>query len=312
MAYFVLMVMLERKRAHSAPLIVERLILGQTNSNTSRNYASTVNALTMCLKGRRITGRESSDELLRVVRDWRAKGISAQTIKGRLSILRKLYDQFKDAGLRPDNPIDTNWCRRVKVQGVVRCPDRQEVERLDRVMVTVPGFIGARDRAMIGLMRFAGLRIFEISNLDHEHLERQNNRYILTVHGKYSVTTRVELWPQCVDLLTRYLRLIPKSHRLGPLFVPESSPERRLCVRAIRRRHDQYTKLSGWRPGLGPHSWRHWLAVNLLECGIGLCDVSRVLRHQFLSTTFNYYQNIESHRSALFIKEAPSLLELKF
>jgi site-specific recombinase XerD len=247
-----------------------------------------------------------------VVRAWQKAGIAAATLRGRIAIMRGLYEQMRMAGLRHDNPVDSGWVRKEKFRGKVRCPDRHEVAELDRIMQGIDGFIGARDRAVMGFMRFGGLRIFEVAGLRHEDIEMQDGEVIATVRGKGKFTSRIALLPQLETLLDEYYEYIPKRHRCGPLFIPEYKPGQAMSVRAIRKRCDQYFRLANWRKGLSPHSWRHYLAVTLIEGGVSISEVSRILRHQFLATTFSYYQDVASMRNAAAIKDIPKLLNLRY
>lgn len=280
------------------------------NLNTRRNYQSVLNTL----KGHfpSVTGKESAKDLLLYVRALQTNGMAPQSLRGHVSILRNLYSEFARRGIRRDNPVTHGWCPKVKIHTKPRCPDKPELDRLDKVLSEVEGFVGSRDRAIIGFMKFEGFRIFEVQNIKYEGLERQGGKWLLKVHGKGGFVTTVELWPQTIKLLNEYFEYIPRKYRHGSIFIPEFKPGKKMDVRTIRKRCDQYFRQSKWRKGLSPHSLRHALAVTLLENGVPLTDVQRKLRHRFLATTFWYYSDVQSMRSAQAIKDAPKLIDLKF
>ena len=296
-----------RRTTHSW---TDHLVLSLRSDNTRRNYRAAIRALQSDFPA--FSGRESEQVLLRHVRRLQSQGLAPQSLRQRVGILKAIYNEAQRVGLRRDNPVRGDWCPQIRIEAPPRCPSRAELEQLDGVLKDISGFVGARDRAIVGLFRLEGLRIAEVAALRHDDLQLDSSPIMLCVRGKGGFVTTIELWKQSTTLLRAYLKWLPKPMHTGPLFIPAFAPGTGMDVRAIRKRFEQYAKRAHWRRGLGPHSLRHALAVTLLENGVPLTEVQRKLRHRFLQTTFHYYQNVPSMRNAAPMREAQKIICMKF
>lgn len=152
-----------------------------------------------------------------------------------------------------------------------------------------------RDRALLALMAWGGLRTVEIVRLRLDDVDLAKNR--LFVKGKGRETRQeVGLHPECQEALRAYLaddkywldnktrNITPKQGR--PLFAGLT------VTRSIRRKVRQYLQ------GLGlatkrrsAHSLRHTAAQQLLSDGVESVYVQRHLRHANFQSTLVYTIN---------------------
>lgn len=265
------------------------------NENTRRNHKAVLDALGFYFKP--FIGTESAIQLIRFVRSEQSKGISPQTARQRLSVLTGIIAFARKIGIRNDNPVERSWVPKVQIKVKPKCPTKDELVKLDKTINLQTGFLGARDRCMIGLMRFDALRVHEVAGLNHEDFIFNRNEIEVVIRGKGGYKSEMRLYPQSCKLIKEYRKFIPDDERRGPFFIPAFTLGARMDTRSIRKRCNQMFSEAGWRKGLSCHSLRHSLSVQLLENGVPLTEVSRKLRHRYLSSTFSYYSDVPSLRS---------------
>ncbi len=271
------------------------MLEGTANINTRRNTRVLLAALDQHFNPFR--GTESALQLIRFIRQQETLGNAPQTIRLKVSTLKRVIQFAMSHGIRDDNPVVPAWGPKGKISLKPKCPDKAELDSLKKVLNGQSGFVAARDKAIIAFMRFEGLRIFEVTNLKHEHFEQHQKQTSIKVAGKGGFLTQVQLWPQTIKIVGEYLQYIPRDLRRGHFFIPEFKPGKKMDTRSIRKRCEHLFKIAGWRKGLNAHSLRHLLATELIENGLPITDAQRKLRHRFVSSTFNYYSNVPSLRN---------------
>jgi integrase/recombinase XerC len=160
---------------------------------------------------------------------------------------------------------------------------------------SAPGWVVARDRALLLLLWGCGLRIGEALGLDCRDLPVSAERLThLRVRGKGGREREVPVLPVVAGALDAYLRSCPYPREADrPLFVGLRG----------RRLHPSVATalLRRLRVGLGlpesvtPHALRHAFATHLLAGGADLRAIQELLGHASLSTT-QQYTAVETER----------------
>lgn len=153
----------------------------------------------------------------------------------------------------------------------------------------------ARDEALMLVLASTGARRNEISFLDLEHLDLGNNKVILTV-TKNGYQRNAWLHESSVNAIEYWISL--RGNEPGPLFVALS----RTCRPLIDRRLSphQIWKVLGKRAeesGVGhltPHDMRRYLVSTLLDQGVDLSLVARIVGHSNPATTATYDRRPDS------------------
>ena len=167
---------------------------------------------------------------------------------------------------------------------------REEVAQL--LEAALPG----RDRTILEILYACGLRLRELLAL---HVD--SARTVLRVrHGKESKERLVPL-PAC---LLEQLRAYWRQYRPHTYLFPGLKPDmplhdgtvQRLCKRAARR--------ASLNKRVHPHTLRHSFATHLLEAGVDLLSVQKMLGHSHFNTTAKYL-----HVSQRRLHDLPSLLD---
>lgn len=169
--------------------------------------------------------------------------------------------------------------------------DREQMERL----VTMPDTSkeeGIRDRCILELLFSTGLRVSELSRLNHDQINLTRREF--GVIGKGGHARVVFVSDRACEWIERYL-----NHRTDvfkPLFIrysqginEENNGEKmRLSVRSIERIVKKYTRLARLPVDATVHTLRHSFATDLLTNGADLRSVQEMLGHKNIATTQIY------------------------
>jgi integrase/recombinase XerD len=165
----------------------------------------------------------------------------------------------------------------------------REVEDLFRVCATDPTPAGPRDGAMLALMIGAGLRRQEVSSLNVGDV--QLDAQIVKVMGKGHAERVVSLGTSVVVWLTRWLDV---RGRDGEVLFPPVRQRKiragRISPAAVWFALGKRGRQAGVGRSVGPHDCRRTRATQLLQHGVDLGVVGRLLGHQNLATTLLYDQ----------------------
>ena len=209
---------------------------------------------------------------------------SPSTVIVRLAALRSFYDFARRMGMVADNP--TVDVKRPKARPPV--PRGLEVEELQRLLAVIPDtVVGKRDRAIVLVAVFTGLRRQEIIGLKAGDLTRNGSVYY-NVRVKGGATRRREL-PQ--PAFNAILDALVADGRPLEGLAPDDSLFNISDVTfyAYLRK---YAKRAGLE-GLKPHDLRHTAAKMRRNNGASIEDVGALLGHASIATTARYLARME-------------------
>ena len=161
---------------------------------------------------------------------------------------------------------------------------------------TVPG----RDRVLLQTAYACGLRISELVHLQVADIDSAR-MLVMVRQGKGNKDRQVPLSPRLLDELRRQWW----SHRSRPWLFPGQAADRPLHPSNVQRLFQASLRRAGIAKRATPHTLRHSFATHLLEAGVDLVTVQRLLGHGSLSTTAHYL-----HVSRRHLAKTPSLLDL--
>ncbi|MBI3180505.1 MAG: tyrosine-type recombinase/integrase [Deltaproteobacteria bacterium] len=150
-----------------------------------------------------------------------------------------------------------------------------------------------RDKLLLGFMYATGLRVSEVVRLRWRDLDP--DRHTISVWQGKGRKDRQVMLPACYDGLLRELRRSATPDQF--LFVGHE-PRRHLGPRAAQRAMERAVQLAGIGKQAGCHSLRHSFATHMLENGVDVRFIQRLLGHAKLDTTrlYTYVATLKSER----------------
>lgn len=195
---------------------------------------------------------------------------------------------------RPQDRFDIPMAKVPK--SLPRVLSREEVSRLFGHAANL------RARTLLMTTYAAGLRVSEVSALQLADIESAPDRMCLKVrHGKGSRDRYTMLSPALLANLREYWRL----YRPSTWLFPNPSGAGPIDPQTAQRMYWAARDRAGLGRVGGIHTLRHCFATHLLESGVDIHTIQRLLGHGHVSTTMRYF-HLAHHK----LTGTPSPLEL--
>ena len=221
------------------------------------------------------------------------QGYSAQTVNLRLGAVRSFYRYMVNTERLPVNPAS-------EVKGIKRAKagEHKRDALVNGEVVAVLGTcegspVGVRDRALLTMFSYCGLRTIEAQRADLADLRTKDGRMVLEVHGKGGSDRLAVIPREQEDTIRAWLVL--RGQQPGPLFssVGRQNPGARLALRTLRAIVKRRYRLAGV---LGDrkttHSLRHSAITNAIKNGATPLQVQSMAGHASYDTTLGYFHEV--------------------
>lgn len=163
---------------------------------------------------------------------------------------------------------------------------REEVARLIGAARTLRG------RTLLSITYAAGLRVSELCALQVADIESAPDRMCLKVRqGKGGQDRYTLLSPRLLSLLRLYWQACRPRHWL----FPNRSGTAAIDVVTAQRTYAVARDTAGIAREGGIHVLRHCFATHLLESGVDLPTIQRLMGHEHISTTMRYLHLARRH-----------------
>jgi integrase/recombinase XerD len=170
----------------------------------------------------------------------------------------------------------------------------------DEVAALLDAAPPGRDRALLQTAYACGVRISELLHLRVSDIDSARMAVVVRA-GKGG---KDRLVPLSVRLLGD-LRAFWRGHRSPTWLFPGGAAGRPLTESTVQRMFQRVRRRAGLTKAATVHTLRHSFATHLLEAGVDVITLQRLLGHQALSTTALYL-----HVSRRHLERTPSLLDL--
>ena len=159
-------------------------------------------------------------------------------------------------------------------------------------LITTPDLTlprGRRDRAILELLYACGLRVSELTGINIDDIDFEEN--LILVRGKGKKERLVPFGNHCHAALKAYLQeRRSQTDAQSPVFLNPQG--KRLTPRSVRNLIEKHLQkaieLNRLKQKISPHGLRHSFATHLLNSGADLRSIQELLGHKNLATTQRY------------------------
>jgi len=160
----------------------------------------------------------------------------------------------------------------------------------EEVLKFLQCILSRKQRMLLTTMYATGMRVGEAVELSVNDIDSRRMT-ILVSRGKGNKQRLVPLSPK---LLTE-LRLFWQTHRNPVWLFPSREPDSHLSIASVERMCARARARGGLKRRFNTHALRHTFATELLEAGVDLFSIQKILGHRSLSTTAHYTHVRRSH-----------------
>ncbi len=218
--------------------------------------------------------------------------VSVGSAKGRVAELRSLLRFLFVEGWAPEAwaasiPPVAGWRDTALPPTLARSEVDAILAAHDTSTVT-----GRRNFAIVMILAGLGLRAAEVGALELKDLDWRAGE--LVVRGKARRDDSLPLPADVGEAIAAYLRDGRPDTRCRAVFITRFAPLQAMAPRSVSKVVYEASRRAGMDPPVCSHRLRHALAADLLRHGVGLPDISQVLRHRDLATTA-IYAKVDHH-----------------
>lgn len=226
------------------------------------------------------------------IREWivdmMSRGIAARSVNRKLSALKSFYHYLVRENILESNPVK----KVIQPKTDKKLPVFVHEKNMDMLLDNInfgDNFEGIRNRLIIEMLYFTGMRVNELTGLKCSDLNLYESS--LKVLGKRNKERIIPLIPEIVTTLNEYLKkrseLAAGSNESLLLTTKGGKVYNRMAYRIV----NQYLTLVTTLDKRSPHVLRHTFATHMLNKGADLNAIKEILGHANLSATEVYTHN---------------------
>ncbi|MGL5796638.1 MAG: tyrosine-type recombinase/integrase [Cetobacterium sp.] len=225
--------------------------------------------------------------------ELQSDNIGKRSINRKISSLKSFFKYLKDIDKIKSNPAQLIVAPSYD-RGIPEVLSLEEIKTL-RKTIELKNHHSLRDRLIIELLYSSGITSQELLGLGEDVFDCDNREVVVTSFKKYRTVFFSE---RTKEFYKRYI--LAKKEKLGErykkdiLFVNGSAG--RLTDRSLRRLIDRYAIKGGITKEISPHSFRHTFAVHMLENGMTIVELQKLLGHTNLESTKIYIEALEKKK----------------
>lgn len=228
---------------------------------------------------------------IQAYRTWLSKNYKHSTASLRLTSVRVLYKSLQRWGNRKDDPSAGVKVARNRTSPATQIISKsltpEEASLLWNHLFHSKSIMGIRDRAIIALMLWQGLRVSEVSYLTSHEVDPGFSTIL--IHGKGNKERIIQIAPPTREALMEWSKINIGTSTDFLFYALDDKNLRRLSIRSIERIVNKYmAKLGFKKPGRSAHSLRHTYSVLSVMGGSQREALADSLGHKDMTTT-DYY-----------------------
>jgi len=228
----------------------------------------------------------------RQIRSWIASlvnsGISPRSVNRKLSSLRTFFKYLLKQGVVSTNPVNKVIAPKISKRLPEFVPDN-DMAKFDYANLFPDTFEGVRDKLIIFMFYYTGMRLSELVGLQFDSLSIDTLSFRVT--GKGNKERIIPIHPDLLPLISKYenVRNSEVNVQCSNLFVTKTGKP--VYSKLVYRVVHNYLSLITPLHKKSPHVLRHSFATHLLNNGAELNALKELLGHANLSATQVYTHN---------------------
>lgn len=252
--------------------------------------------------------REIEKSDFQMIRSWIVylvgESVSSVTINRKLSALKSFFRYLLKEGVIRENPM----LKIIAPKSNKRLPEfvgKDNMESLFRDIEFDEGFAGSRDKLIIEMLYFTGMRLSELINLKDTDIDIHSQR--IKVLGKRNKERIIPFSLVLQNSIESYIKIREKDiiHvEQNPYFFVTQKGNK-LYEKLVYRTVNSYLgKVSTLRKK-SPHVLRHTFATHMLNNGADLNAIKELLGHANLAATQIYTHNTIDQLKSIYKQAHP-------
>ena len=227
------------------------------------------------------------------IRSLNEKGLAPKSISRIFSSIKSYHKFLISENLASENPTLVISSPKIPKKLPIILNENEIsliIEKIDE-----SSQFGKRDKAIIEMLYSCGLRVSELCSLDLSNLFLDDN--LIRIFGKGSKERLLPVGKRALLYLNNYLNYLRPSlsykNISSAVFLSRNGNQ--LTRAMINKILTKWSKASGLKKTVSPHTLRHSFATHLLEGGADLRFVQALLGHTDISTTQIYTHLDKKH-----------------
>ena len=282
-------------------IVTEWLETMDVKEVTRQNYNRKISLWFRWLAANKINAREAATKHVIAYKEHLlATHHSSFTANGYMVVIKLFYKYCE--GKRYCDNIARSVKSGFKMTGKNKLPLSMEQARQLLKSVDVSTVKGKRDKLMIALMLFNGLRTCEVERINIEDVDVREGVPVLFLQrkGKVDKNDVVALHPKAVELYEDYITE-RKFKVTDPLFISHRDCDRGQVLRLSRNAVAKMVKKRLRAIGINnrkysAHSLRHTFGSLLVEEGVDMEDIRELMGHSSTTVTKIYVELVQQRK----------------
>lgn len=235
--------------------------------------------------------RDVQDLDQRKVRNWVVslsnQGVTARSIKRKITSLKTFFNFLIKQGEVEQNPVNSVFTPKAE-QKLPLFVDHKHMNTLLDTLNFGTEFEGVRDRLIIELLYYTGVRVSELVNIQTRDVDL--SRQMLKVLGKRDKERIIPFSEDLSSSITEYLSI--RNQNFGEThFLFLTKKGEKIYSKLVYRVVNKYLHYVSPIEQKSPHVIRHSFATHMLNNGADLNAIKEILGHANLSATQIYTHN---------------------
>ena len=231
------------------------------------------------------------------------KGYKNETIRRKIHSLKSFFNFLYSQEYIDKNPAIAIHA----LKSEERLPVYMSIEEI-KALIKAPmksnAEHGLRDKCILEMLAMTGMRRFELQSLSWDNIDFKEN--VISVYGKGKKERKIPIQePLVSDLWAYFQTRLPLTNQA--VFISEKG--NRLSISPIQQMFHKYLKFCGLDgKGYTLHKFRHSYATLLLENGVDIFSIQKLLGHSDLNST-KIYTHVNVNKLKQDVKKLPLFID---